>query len=241
MSPIVSRMLATWLVFTLLLSAALADNSAEAKPAKPTTAEQTEPRHELVSLELWAISLRVPEIGTSDDELDHVLASVGDLPTIIGHQDDASALISRLERQKAIVKLQEFRVTTVEGHEAALELGERKPRVTATSITQFGTTNAIVMEPCGVTLEMTPHIAADGSILVNVKFQESELQNTKDAAIYQPKSGATIYMSTPSTYKVAADARLKDGEAAVIAFTPQGHEASESPPRMVILSAAVHR
>ena len=63
----------------------------------------------------------------------------------------------------------------LDGQTGLVQVGQRVPRITATSLTQFGQTNSIVYEPVGIILQVTPRISPDGLVVMQIGAEKSEV------------------------------------------------------------------
>ena len=66
-------------------------------------------------------------------------------------------------------------IMALDGQTGLVQVGQRVPRITATSLTQFGQTNSIVYEPVGIILQVTPRISPDGLVVMQIGAEKSEV------------------------------------------------------------------
>jgi hypothetical protein len=204
--------------------------------ASMSTGEESARHAEPISLQMWIVSVRAAEKDTGSDPVKRL----SNLHATLGHSEDVASLIAELENEKAVVKLDTFRIATIADRGAGITLGWRKPRITSTAITQLGTTNGIAIEPLGTTVNLIPHVESDGSLRTEIKLDTNMQLQSNDVPISVPSNGDRIFAATISKFQIDTEVRLMSGEAKLVAATP-GNDASETALQLVILSASLDR
>lgn len=88
------------------------------------------------------------------------------------------ALDDVIKEQVKIVSIQALsglELTTIAGQSAFVQFGHRKPRIVGTTFSQQGRTNNLDMENVGSILQITPQVVPDGSLVMAVDIESSDL------------------------------------------------------------------
>lgn len=86
-----------------------------------------------------------------------------------------SALLRALQEKRRLEVLSRPQIMAMDGQEGIIQVGQQVPRITNTSLTQFGQTNSIVYEPVGIILHVVPRISPDGLVVMQVEAVKSEV------------------------------------------------------------------
>ena len=86
-----------------------------------------------------------------------------------------SFLLRALQENRRLEVLSRPQIMTLDGTEGTVQVGARVPRITATSLNDFGQTNSIVYEQVGIILRVRPRISPDGQIVMQVYAEKSEV------------------------------------------------------------------
>ena len=84
---------------------------------------------------------------------------------------------------------------TLDNQPAFIQVGERVPRITATSITQVGQVNTVELEDVGLILDVTPRISPEGMVVMNVNAIKSSLGSTADGIPVSFSADGTVLRS----------------------------------------------
>jgi type II secretory pathway component HofQ len=174
----------------LCIAAALAagmlagDRARADEPAKPGA---------MVSLEVAAV------------ELTPVEEAVG----FVDLGEDPAAKVAELEKQGRIASLTRIQLTTLENQPAELRVSEQTPTVTGRTRVGGGRgappgatpgfATSFTFQNVGSQLQVTPKVAADGSVLVELKFEQSRLSPPivqGEGAEFTPQGPATTSTMT---------------------------------------------
>jgi type II secretory pathway component GspD/PulD (secretin) len=91
-----------------------------------------------------------------------------------GTMEEAQARIKALVRAGRVGAVKRLQITAVENQESHVLLGETKPFVAAARVLPNGVTNrSITYRNTGLSVTVTPHVAADNTILVDLRIQDS--------------------------------------------------------------------
>ncbi|MCC7086302.1 MAG: hypothetical protein IT427_14965 [Pirellulales bacterium] len=89
--------------------------------------------------------------------------------------EGVSALLRALAECRRLDVLSRPQVMTLDNQPAYVQVGQRVPRVNATSITQTGQTNSVILDNIGIILGVTPRISPDGLVVMQIDATKSEL------------------------------------------------------------------
>ncbi|HTN77866.1 MAG TPA: secretin N-terminal domain-containing protein, partial [Pirellulaceae bacterium] len=89
--------------------------------------------------------------------------------------DSVSILIRALQDSQRLQVLSRPQVMTLDNQSAFVQVGQRVPRITSTTNSQNGITNATVLENVGLLLGVTPRISPDGLVVMEIDAEKSQL------------------------------------------------------------------
>ncbi len=89
--------------------------------------------------------------------------------------DSVSILIRALQDAQRMQVLSRPQVMTLDNQSAFVQVGQRVPRITSTTNSQNGITNATVLENVGLLLGVTPRISPDGLVVMEIDAEKSQL------------------------------------------------------------------
>jgi general secretion pathway protein D len=89
--------------------------------------------------------------------------------------EGVSALLRALAECRRLDVLSRPQVMTLDNQPAYIQVGQRVPRVNATTITQTGQTNSVILDNIGIILGVTPRISPDGLVVMQIDATKSEL------------------------------------------------------------------
>jgi type II secretion system protein D len=89
--------------------------------------------------------------------------------------ENVSLLIRALQETRRLEVLSRPQITTLDNQQAFIQVGQRVPRVTSTSITTFGQTNSIELDNVGLILIVTPRISPTGMVVMEIDAERSEV------------------------------------------------------------------
>ena len=155
-------------------------------PEGPRTAppKQFDRQPQMVSVQALIVTVSFGEAGNSkspagsvaDALAEKINAEIGDKKTPM------AALISAMDgvlKEKAktasIETFTGLELVTVAGQTASVQIGHRKPRIVGATFSQRGRSNNVQMENVGSIVQITPQVVPDGSLVVAVDIEKSDL------------------------------------------------------------------
>jgi type II secretory pathway component GspD/PulD (secretin) len=184
------------------------------------TLEQLDHRPHVVAVEVLVVQLRpkkAEDKGKGPDE-----------KQFSGSIDEVTDRLNAMLRKGEVTGLKRIQLTTLEGQLGSLMLGENRPYVTAVRVTPTGlTSKMITYRNLGTQVKVTPRVAADRSITLDLSVQDNRGRSSTTATVGTDEKGnpipATEFILTSLTGKVrvasgktvlAKDARVisKEGQ-----------------------------
>ena len=159
-------------------------------PERPRTAppKQFDRQPQMVSVQALIVTVSFGEAVSSKSPATSPAGSVADAlaAKINAETGDKktpmAALISALDgvlketaKTASIETLTGLELVTVAGQAASVQIGHRKPRIVGTTISQRGRSNSVQMENVGTIVQITPQVVPDGSLVVAVEMERSDL------------------------------------------------------------------
>ncbi|MFO0428640.1 MAG: secretin N-terminal domain-containing protein [Planctomyces sp.] len=89
--------------------------------------------------------------------------------------ENVSVLLRALNQSKNVEILSRPQITTLDNQPAFIQVGQRVPQITGTSINQVGQVNTVEPQDVGLILHVTPRISPDGMVVMEVNAEKSEL------------------------------------------------------------------
>jgi type II secretory pathway component GspD/PulD (secretin) len=145
-----------------------------------------------------------------------------------GALGDVESALNAMQKKGQVAGFRHIRLTTLEGQPASLLLGENKPYTTGSAVTATGiATRSIMYRDLGTQVKVTPQVAADGTVTLDLNLQDSRARESTTATVGKDGKGnpipATEFLLTTLTAKVgvasgkaalAKDAKVvsKEGE-----------------------------
>jgi len=121
--------------------------------------------------------------------------------------EGVSMLIRALQETRRLDVLGRPQIMTLDNQPAFIQVGKSVPRIAATRIQGNFQTNEIVLEPTGLIMGVTPRISPDGTVVMEIDAQKSELGPEAEGivvsvaegqAIRQPSINITLAQTTVS-------------------------------------------
>ncbi len=109
--------------------------------------------------------------------------AVGRLNTELGYgglvlsasSESVSALLRALRENRRLDVLSRPQIMTLDNQPAFIQVGQRVPRITGTTINQFSQVNTIALENVGLILGVTPRISPEGMVVMEIDAEKSSL------------------------------------------------------------------
>lgn len=92
-----------------------------------------------------------------------------------GGNDSLSFLLRALKECRRLEVLSRPQVTTLDNQPAFIQVGQRVPRITGSTVNQAGQTNNVTLENVGLILGVTPRISPDGLVVMEIDAERSEV------------------------------------------------------------------
>jgi type II secretion system protein D len=89
--------------------------------------------------------------------------------------ENVSVLLRALSQSHRLNVLSRPQVTTMDNQPAYVQVGQRVPRITATTVTVAGTTNAVTLDNVGVILYIQPRITPDNQVVMFIDAEKSSV------------------------------------------------------------------
>ncbi|QGJ71135.1 Type II and III secretion system protein [Planctomycetales bacterium 10988] len=89
--------------------------------------------------------------------------------------ENINILIRALSESRKVKVLSRPQVTTLDNQPAFVLVGQRVPRITSTSFSDFGQTNSITQENVGLVLGVTPRISPEGQVVMEIDVENSSV------------------------------------------------------------------
>ncbi|MCX7426828.1 MAG: hypothetical protein NTW96_14520 [Planctomycetia bacterium] len=89
--------------------------------------------------------------------------------------ESVSVLVRALQECRRLDVLSRPQIMTLDNQPAFIQVGQRVPRITGTTINETGQVNNIQMEDVGLILGVTPRISPEGMVVMELDAEKSEL------------------------------------------------------------------
>jgi type II secretory pathway component GspD/PulD (secretin) len=110
--------------------------------------------------------------------------------------ENVSFLLRALQQTERVDVLSRPQVMTIDNEPAFIQVGQRVPRITGSTITTVGQQNNIVLENVGVILGVTPRISPDGRIIMEVDAERSSVNPVSSGIPVTTSNGVVINSPT---------------------------------------------
>ena len=141
-----------------------ASTSTIARWATPIRRRRSATRENLAGQALTAFGL-----GRTNGELGY-----GGL-VLSASSESLSVLIRALQDERSLQVLSRPQVMTLDNQPAFVQVGQRVPRITSSNIVDNAVINNTVLENVGILLGVTPRIAPDGQVVMEIDAEKSEV------------------------------------------------------------------
>ena len=145
-----------------------------------------------------------------------------------------SVLIRALQQTQRMEVLSRPQVMTLDNQPAFVQVGQRVPRITGSTLTQVGQQNNIVLENVGLILGVTPRISPDGRVVMEVDAEKSQLGNIADGIPVTTSGGVVINSPTIELATAQTTVSAIDGETIVIGGLITKSTSDHQPPRALL-------
>lgn len=128
-------------------------------------------------------------VGRVNDEL-----GFGGL-VLSASSESVSLLIRALQQSRRLDILSRPQVTTLDNQQAFIQVGQRVPRITSSTLSAFGQTNAVELENVGLILVVTPRTSPNGMVVMEVDAERSEVGSESDGIPISTSIDGTVVRS----------------------------------------------
>jgi type II secretory pathway component GspD/PulD (secretin) len=110
-----------------------------------------------------------------------------------GTTDEVVKRLEALLRNGQVASFRRVQLTTLQGQPASLMLGENKPYVVGVMVTAKGiASKQLTYRNLGTQVKVTPQVAGDGSILLDLNLQDSRSRDSATATVGKDEAGKPI-------------------------------------------------
>lgn len=211
-------MVRTFLALVVLVSFL---HSAAAQPDTPSRAPRERPAIEADSnLAIVDVEILVAEWNAPGDDAPAPV-------DLSGATVDVAKRVAGLEKQEKLSVIHRMRLTSVDGQTGMLQLGERRPRVTA--VAGFGggrgPSSSVNFESVGTMVSLTPHVHANDSVTMTLNIEKSGPRMRADSPVIgDSPMGEKVRVESTATLTIQTVVRLASGQTAVVAGMSGGEE-----------------
>jgi hypothetical protein len=207
---------------------------AEAGPRVPATpVKRFDRQPEMVMVQALIVTVSFGEGKGGDRPESTAAAGVGSVADALAKKINTevgikrtpmSALTKALDgalkeqaKTASIQTLTGLELTTIAGQTAFVQIGHRKPRIVGTTFSQRGRTNNLSMEDVGSIMQITPQVVPDGSLVVAVDIERSDLGPEAEGMVIATKEdGTEIRSPQTDTMMTKTTVTTANGQAVVV-------------------------
>jgi type II secretory pathway component GspD/PulD (secretin) len=125
-------------------------------------------------------------------------------------------LIRALQEKRRVDILSRPQVMTLDNQPAFVMVGQRVPRITGVSTTQVGQTNQIITENVGLILTVTPRISPEGTVVMEIDVDKSELGPEAEGIPVSISEGQVIRSPRVNTTTAQTTISASDGQTVLL-------------------------
>ncbi len=108
---------------------------------------------------------------------------------------NVSALLRALQESRRLEILSRPQIRSLDNQPAYIQVGQKVPRITGSVVNQNGQTNTVDLENVGLILGVTPRISPDGTVVMEVDAEKSQLGAEIDGIPITVSNDGTIIRS----------------------------------------------
>lgn len=150
-------------------------------------------------------------VGRSNDQLGY-----GGL-VLSASSQNVSVLLRALQESRRVDILSRPQVRTLDNQPAFIQVGQRVPRIIGSTVNQNGQSNSVTLENIGLILAVTPRISPDGSVVMEIDAEKSNLGTEQDGIPVAVSTDGTVIRSPRvDTTTAQATVGAADGETIVL-------------------------
>ncbi len=130
---------------------------------------------------------------------------------------NVTVLIRALQETRELHILSRPLVRTLDNQPAFIQVGQRVPRIAGSSVSTYGQANTIVNENVGLILGVTPRIAPDGNVVMEIDAEKSKVgPEAEGIPVAVSMDGTIIRSPRVDTVTAQATVSVADGETVVL-------------------------
>jgi type II secretory pathway component GspD/PulD (secretin) len=182
------------------------------------TAKAVERVHELLKQldqKPASVFVEVVIVNVESDKKPARVAIGGDGQTTA---DELTEALSKQGRMQVLVRAQ---LMALHNQSAYLQIGRRKPRVTAVRGSSQGTARSVEMENVGLTLGLTPRVTPEGNVAIEVDLERSDLAEQEDGIELSPAGDRAVGVANLSLQTTLS---ARSGQMVVLGGLTEGSE-----------------
>ena len=130
--------------------------------------------------------------------------------------ESVSVLVRALQESRRLDVLSRPQIMTLDNQPAFIQVGKRVPRITGSTISTRGQINNIVLENVGLILGVTPRISPDGTVVMELDAEKSELDPNEGIPISVSTNGVPIFSPVINLATAQTTVSAPSGETVVI-------------------------
>jgi hypothetical protein len=192
-----------------------------------------------IVLTVWAVTVSSPNEKTEDSK---TLDGLKSLPVRFDSFDKVRHLIQRLKSAGLVRSIKELRLVCVDGQSSHVQAGSNQPTIVGTNRGREGRMNTIKYESIGTVIEAASRIDADKRLQVQLTYNRSNLEKSKEIVLDEPVDGKPSYADIVYTQQMKTNARMKSGTALLLQSDTTSFSVKDATPeetQLIILGAEV--
>ena len=131
--------------------------------------------------------------------------------------ENVSFLLRALQDSKRLEVLSRPQVLTLDNQQAFIQVGQRVPRITNSSITQFGAQNSLIDANVGLIIGVTPRISPEGNVVMEIDAEKSKVgPESEGIPVSISNNGNIIRSPRIDTITAQATVSAADGETIIL-------------------------
>ncbi|MDO5309115.1 MAG: secretin N-terminal domain-containing protein [Planctomycetia bacterium] len=121
-----------------------------------------------------------------------------------------------LREKNRLQVLSRPQVTAMDNQQAFILVGQRVPRISGTTTTNYGVQMNTTETPVGLILLVTPRVTKDGRVVMEIGAEKSSLGNDSDATPIYSQNGEVIKSKSIDTIQAMTAISARDGETVML-------------------------
>ncbi len=130
---------------------------------------------------------------------------------------NVSVLLRALQECRRIDVLSRPQIRTLDNQPAFIQVGQRVPRISGSTLNQFGQSNSVTLENVGLILGVTPRIGPDGTVVMEIDAEKSKLgEEAEGIPVAVSADGTVIRSPRVDTTTAQATVSAANGETIIL-------------------------